>query len=409
MLVLIPYPLTEQPFSLDADSLRMVSKLICHQIYQCNLERSGLAAQLKRTGEAPPTNLNRKPVKAEVFGPYRNVSQHLWKKWCGWSYAKTRERLVQKRIIEPNHIYSNGRFAKSYRIAEAFWQAPLVLKHIPTHSVKYSECSAIDSNVSGTTSPYKSEYLCAESHLKGFKLPDWNAEAFNRICDANDQDPKKWGDLKRFSIIAMNENQWWSKVDRNYRHHTPLTTVPSQIRKHMVHGLWENVDGWDFKNFQPSLLQFYGETGLSKPIPQDEHTHFFQLCKEGNIYEFFAEKMGKRSRDDVKKPMLAMLNIENERMVEMPIYRCLSQWFPVIGTIIYAIKKDDHKNMATFLQRKEAEIVFGHVVRRFALHSKPFFTVHDSVITTKTYTGLLGEVFEKVIEEIGMNTRKGRA
>ena len=409
MLALIPYAFTDPKFSIDADSMHMVSKLICHQIHHCNLERSGLAATLNRTGELPPTNLNRKPSKSEVFGPYRNVKKELWTKWFGWSYAKTREHLVKRRIIETNHKYSPTRFAKSYRIAQDFWQEPLVLKKIPRHSVKHLQCNTIDSNVTTTTSPYRNEYLCAESHLKRFKLPDWKADEFNKICDEGDQDPKKWGDLRRFSIIAMNENQWWSKVDKNHRYHTPITTIPSQIRKHIVHDVWETVEGWDFKNFQPTLLQFYRETGISTQIPQPEYDQYFELCKCGNLYEFFAEKMGKKSRDDVKKPMLTMLNIENERMVEMPIYRCLAQWFPVISSIVYAIKQEDHRKMATFLQRKEAEIVFGQIVKRFSNHKSPFFTVHDSVITTKKNSDLLGKIFEDVKGELGMNTKKDKA
>lgn len=34
MLVLIPLAFTEPKFSIDADSMHMVSRLICHQIFQ---------------------------------------------------------------------------------------------------------------------------------------------------------------------------------------------------------------------------------------------------------------------------------------------------------------------------------------------------------------------------------------
>jgi len=136
---------------------------------------------------------------------------------------------------------------------------------------------------------------------------------------------------------------------------------------------------------------------------------FVRLCKSGNIYEFFAEKMGLRSRDDVKKPMLTMLNIDNERMVDMKVFHCLAQWFPVLGSIIFAIKQDDHTRMSTFLQRKESEIIFGHIVKRFRPHNQPFFTVHDSVITTKKNIELLGNIFREVIGGLGIETREDKA
>lgn len=410
MLALIPYPFTDPKFSIDADSMRMVSRLICHQILQCQLERNGQAKSAKKADQPPPKFLNHRPTKAAVFGPYRGISRDLWKNWFGSSYGKTRKSLVHKGIIETNKRYSPGKFSKSYRLGQHLWNCPLVFVNLPGQS----KCSSIDSNVAKSKSPYGNQYLCAESHLKKFHLPNWDVQTLNRLCDEHEQKKNKWGelpwgDLQRYSIIAIQENRWWSKVDGNHRHHTPLTTLSSDFRKHLICGVFEEVDGWDFKNFQPTLLQFYRETGITTQIPQSEHDQYFELCKSGNLYEFIAEKMGKKSRNDVKKPLLAMLNIENERMVEMPIWRCLSQWFPIICSIIFAIKQDDHRNMAAFLQRKEAEIIYGHIVKKFMEYEKPFFTVHDSVITTKNNCGLLREIFKEVREERRIQTREDKA
>ena len=103
-----------------------------------------------------------------------------------------------------------------------------------------------------------------------------------------------------------------------------------------------------------------------------------------------------------------MLNIDNERMVDMKVFHCLAQWFPVLASIIFAIKQDDHTRMSTFLQRKESEIIFGHIVKRFRPHNQPFFTVHDSVITTKKNIELLGNIFREVIGGLGIETREDK-
>lgn len=392
MIVLVPKLSIGSPASEDEIAMRMVSKLICHQIYLCQIERA-------------KNHWKGKPKRSEVFGPFRNVSKVLWLEWFGWNYKKTLDNLIYKKIIECNSKYSSGRFSKSYRLAENLWDEKLVLHEINFYSPTVSH---IDSNLEQYEGPHKEEYLCAESHLKRFVLPDWNVDKLNKICNEIDQESKKWSDYQRFCIASIHSNNWWSKADINNRYHTPLTTLSSKVRKHIIHDHHTAVGGWDFKNFQPSLLKYYRETGLSQPIPQDEATQYFRLCKSGNIYEFFAEKMGLRSRDDVKKPMLTMLNIDNERMVDMKVFHCLAQWFPVLASIIFAIKQDDHTRMSTFLQRKESEIIFGHIVKSFRPHNQPFFTVHDSVITTKKNIELLGNIFREVIGGLGIETREDK-
>jgi len=403
MLVLIPESLLGER---DTDSMRIVSKLLCLQLNLANIERAGLAREAKKAKQRPPVFLKDKPSKREVFGPFRGVPKKMWMKWFGWDYKKVVDKLVYKKIVERNDRYKVDGFPKSYRLAEEYWDEKLILRdinyYIPT-------TSSIDSNVENYRGPYKQEYQCAESYLTSFKLPDWGAGKFNEISDEYEQDPKKWGDFQRYSIVAMQDCEWWSKVDKNNRHHTPLTTLSKVIRKHVVHDHHTEVGGWDFKNFQPSLLQFYTDLGLPCSIPQEEHNQYFNLCREGKIYEFIAHKMGCKSRDEVKKPMLAMLNIENKKMVEMPIFKCLSRWFPSLCEVIAAIKKQDHRDMSKFLQGKESEIVFGHVVRRYAKLNQPFFTVHDSVITTKKNIEILGNIFSEVIGEEEIETRYDRA
>jgi hypothetical protein len=62
--------------------------------------------------------------------------------------------------------------------------------------------------------------------------------------------------------------------------------------------------------------------------------------------------------------------------------------------------------MARLLQTTEANIIFGGVVRRFRQkYDAPFFTVHDSVITTTTFSEPLKDVFLEVIEEQQLPTK----
>jgi hypothetical protein len=260
--------------------------------------------------------------------------------------------------------------------------------------------------------PHREEYLRAESFLAHFSLPRWEVGRFNQICDAKESNPGAWPDYSRFSIVSASQGRWWSKICKNHRHHTPLTILDREVRQHLRYDLCEPVCGWDFKNFQPALLVFYRRWGVSRTVPATELDRFTSLCREGILYEFFLEEMGKdspySSRDEVKADLLRLLNKTNESMVEMPLFRCLSRGFPVMAQVIAEIKRHDHRQMAYFLQTTEANIVFGGVVGRFLRkYDAPFFTVHDSVITTTDFSEQLKEIFLEVIEEEGIPTRVG--
>ena len=158
--------------------------------------------------------------------------------------------------------------------------------------------------------------------------------------------------------------------------------------------------GYDFRNFQPSLLSFYKEAGINQTVPKLEQEKYVELCRSGQLYDVLLTEptIKYRNRNQLKKAFCTMLNLKTEELIEMPLFIGFSKVFPTYAQIIFDIKKDDHTKMAKFLHQKEAKIIFGHVVKDFVTDgNKPFFTVHDSVITTKTYHKNLQEIFNKTI------------
>ena len=93
-----------------------------------------------------------------------------------------------------------------------------------------------------------------------------------------------------------------------------------------------------------------------------------------------------------------MLNLKNNRMIQMPVFKTFQQYFPTYAKLIEQIKRDDHKDMANYLQRKESEIIFGCIVPSFISKSKrPFFTVHDAIYTIESQSNLLHNEFIRAI------------
>jgi len=394
MLVLVPRVLLDSPHVADPTAIRLLSTIICEQICQCHKTRAE-----KGWKGRPRTN-------KEVFAMFASIHSDRLKAIDRNGYVGARKRLSDEGIIEVNHRYSSTRFAKGYRLGKQFHNEALTLYGLPFQLHKRE----IYGNVSEWDGPYREEYSSAESYLPRFSLPQGEVGRFNQICDAKEVNPKAWPDYSRFSVVNVSQGRWWSKVCTNHRHHTPLTILDGEIRQYLRYDLCESVCGWDFKNFQPALLTLYRRWGVPRTVPAVEEGFYASLCREGVLYDFFLDEMGKHSpystRDEVKVDLLRLLNKRNERMVEMPLFGCLSRCFPVMAEVIMEIKKHDHRKMARLLQTTEANIIFGGVVRRFRQkYDAPFFTVHDSVITTTTFSQQLKNVFLEVIEEQGIPTK----
>ena len=90
----------------------------------------------------------------------------------------------------------------------------------------------------------------------------------------------------------------------------------------------------------------------------------------------------------------------------MPIFKAFQQYFPAFAKLIEQIKRDNHRNMANYLQRKESEIIFGSIVANFITKTKsPFFTVHDAIYTTESKSKMLKNEFIRAINMWKIPTR----
>jgi hypothetical protein len=87
------------------------------------------------------------------------------------------------------------------------------------------------------------------------------------------------------------------------------------------------------------------------------------------------------------------------------MFSAFEESFPTYAHLIQQIKKDDHTEMARFLQNTEAKIMFGGVVRSFRTKSEtPFFTVHDAIYTTRPEKNLMRSILQEVIDLWGIPT-----
>jgi hypothetical protein len=379
MLVLVPQALVDSPHRGSKHALKIVSQIVCGHLKECHDFRSKF-------------HLKGKPSDPRaVFGSWINIEGKSLKNICG-EYNQVCRNLEHDGFIERNHHYSNfeDKFPKSFRLHSNCWPSPLVLHAVNQRlSKKKFHCVVGDGG-----GDLNGEYRAAESQLGLFELPEDQAGRLNAICDHTD-----WPDDAKRRVAELYAGTWWSKVDEFGRYHTPFTNLPKGIRRELrCEGV--RVAGFDFRNFQPSLLTLHAAEGFSVNIPDEERSRYSELCRAGQIYEFIAVRCpSPTTRMEAKKAFLAMLNKTNQSMKKMEVYSAFAEFFPAFANLVQQIKKDDHVDMARFLQGAEARIMFGGVVRSYrAKTAAPFFTVHDAIYTTHDKKHILRDALDQQIK-----------
>jgi len=376
MLVLVPQKLCNSPYGDDKRALKIVSRIVCDQIKECCDFRSS-------------HNLEGKPGDpAYIFTGWRNLHSSFLKSISS-EYHPICMNLERDGFIQKNPHYSNFPdkvFPYSYRLHPNCWADQLTLCSVQQRfSMRNFHCDVGESG-----GALNEQYLAAERHLEAFSLPEDLAAQLDAICENS-----SWPDLQRQHVARLYQSSWWSKVDSSGRYHTPLTNLSKGIRN-CLRCSGQEIMGLDFANFQPALLVFLCKAGF----PERERENYFTLCKEGRIYEYMADRCPLySSRKEAKMGFLAMLNMTNVSMRKTPMFSAFEESFPTYAHLIEQTKKDDHRDMARFLQSTEAEIMFGGVVRSFrTISGAPFFTVHDAIYTIRSEKDLLKYAFNEVIE-----------
>jgi hypothetical protein len=376
MIVFVPQSLRDSPYGSDKHALKIVSRIVCDQIEECHQFRASL--NLKGGPDDPAKLFN-------GWVPFH--SREL--KAIASDYRPTCKRLEQDGFIQRNPHYSNfsgKRFSYSFRLHSNCWHDRLTLCRVHQRLSKRSFRSVVGE----CGGALNSEYLAAEGHLVAFALPEDCVTQLDAICDDS-----SWPDLQRKRVATLFQASWWSNVDKYGRYHTPLTNLSTGIRGRLLCN-GKDVVGFDFANFQPSLLSLLNP----EAIPARERDAYFTLCKRGHIYEYMADQCPLyASRSEAKEDFLAMLNKPNTAMRNMPLFSAFAESFPTYANLIQQIKKDDHKDMAGFLQRTEATIMFGGVVSSFRTKSDaPFFTVHDGIYAGFSERNFLREALQQTID-----------
>jgi hypothetical protein len=319
MLVLVPQALCDSPYGNDKHALKIVSRIVCDQIEECHCFRASL--NLKGPPDDP----------ANIFNRWIHFPSHHLKAIAS-GYRPICERLEKDGFIQRNPHYSNfpeRRFPYSFRLHSNCWNDRLTLCRVQQRLSK----KKFHRVVGESRDAHNEQYLAAERHLESFSMPEEHTAQLDAICEES-----SWPDLQRKSVARLFQASWWSSVDEYGRYHTPLTNLSTGIRGRLLCS-GQVVVGFDFANFQPSLLSLLN----TEAIPEKERDAYFALCKRGQIYEYMAGRCPLyASRDEAKEDFLAMLNKTNNAMRKMPLFAAFEASFPTYSHLIQQIKKEEH-------------------------------------------------------------------
>lgn len=213
-------------------------------------------------------------------------------------------------------------------------------------------------------------------------------------------------------LLMMREEFWQDSttgltlrnLDRKlYTHIRSITNINPTIMFQESPECQYNKGFYDFENNKT-----FEKSKLSKFIT------FQDLVKSGTLYEYFSQKFylsmtlkGNKqaflTRSGTKsKFMHLMYHNPNETYSSAKeLFKELKKLFPLEAGIMELMKSRKYNDLPILLQKIEAEIILKDVTKKInELNPNiPLFTIHDSILTTEPYEGVLKKVLDDVYNE----------
>ena len=221
-------------------------------------------------------------------------------------------------------------------------------------------------------------------------------------------------------------------VSKTGRVYTPLCRLKSWLRGCMQYdGEW--CVGHDVKACQPTLLaalmmcvankdvSFFTKKDVAKrvkilgiglkpigkcDISRADAQEFADFVENCDIYETLVDDLKKRghyrTRDDMKLAFMRDIFAKRGSYASVEEH-AFKQRFPVVWQQIKKINELDYRTLINFMQFMESEVVIHHALKKaYDFGCRGFFTVHDSIYATESYTNLILQGFEYASEMVGI-------
>lgn len=294
-------------------------------------------------------------------------------------------------VIETNNHYVVGQHSKGYRLCEPYRSTqfrqikPCELPRLPRAVARWC-----NHRIETDGSPQNQHLL---NTLKRVTLDESAYEFTEQHTFAS---PGEFDYYMR-SAEFVRLGQWFFTYDkRTGRVFNNVTSLPKELRPYL------RLDGkslveLDVVNCQPFLL-------LDLYSDEPERERFAEIVCGGKFYESLDNKLavpfGESGRQELKKAVFSQILFDKIRPTSTKLYLAFRQLFPSLDVKIIEMKAGNHNRLALHLQKLEAELIIGGVVRQIALVAKfPVLTIHDSILTLPEHQAEVRELLETVFFE----------
>jgi hypothetical protein len=329
-----------------------------------------------------------------------NLYSEILKKKYGKHYNYYMDYLLEKNFIGKKSGYYVGKKAKTYQIKK------------------------LDFNISNITTCYITDNVLLKKYQKPYLLKSVNNSKNNidefvktRLKEdiyhtdldykgalkfLNDQlNKKKISENQYFhnlnAIENINHKSYHLSFDIYGRFHTNYTNLKKEIREKYITIDGEEVMEIDIPNSQPFFLAIFLKKYMKqRNILDSDFEYFFNLVKDGVIYEFLMDKFPEKfkTRKDSKEYFYKILFGQNKNYTENKFF---IKYFPVIFKYIKEIKKNEknYKIISHILQKDESNFLFNTVISK--IYKKfpkiRLITIHDSIIFPIKYKNEVELIF----------------
>lgn len=307
------------------------------------------------------------------------VNAKILRDVIGPDYSKVIKSCKTQGLLESNETYKKGLVSTKYRLTDKVNKKGVVMDKNNRYMLK--TIKMINEN-NAKKNDYKTQYIIEET-IRGFNEGRYK-------FDSNSFVQKMIRLLPEDSRICQQ-----ALFDRIVNGHITCTSDSQGARIYGNHSNLKKsirrrlqIDGdymltIDIANSQLQTLSLY----LQEKYPSRSKgvMKFYELCYEGKIYEFFADKLTKGRRDEIKQPMLNWLYAESfvsreKKGLVSEIDQCFKVFFPEVYSMINEIK--GRTNGGAILSRKmqllESNIIKDIQFKLMRDMNVYCLTIHDS-------------------------------
>lgn len=331
------------------------------------------------------------------------------------------DRLEGKGVVRVDRTYCPGQRSFGYRLNPDFRDTRRVVCENATLNRRIHRVYATE-----RVAPSPVHHALA----KYFESLEFDIERLLGLAaaaepDDSEQDIEEYRGRLREFVQQIANRDFWFVVDRFGRFHTPLTSLPKQMRPCVTcRGL--PLAGLDLANSQPLLAglcarQYYaGEWSKRRLLERTFENHldpyryaprvsggvrlpgveeYIRLCEQGEFYESLMRPGEDRDRFKVKLYREVFFGKNGQRS---SLQTRFAARHPEVAAMLCDMKRKDHRRSAWILQNYEASLFLGAICKRHLSEDPtfPIFTIHDALLTTPDYLPRITKIVSREFAQL---------